>query len=159
MAHFAQIKTSDNIVLRVVVVNNFDVDANGGDYSLTAESWVSNNIVEDPQFASETTYWKQTSYNENARYNYCGPGSTYDISNDAFISPKPYSTFTLDSNFHWKAPIADPSTYEVDGVALIMSYNNDNIQWFGYKNDGVYPEYVWNNSTNIWEATGNTKPF
>ena len=29
MAHFAEIKNSDNSVFRVVVVNNIDVDANG----------------------------------------------------------------------------------------------------------------------------------
>ena len=160
MAHFAQIRTSDDVVLRVVVVNNEDVDANGGDYSSAAETWVSENIVDDPRFASDgATYWKQTSYNSNARFNYCGDESTYDSGNDAFINPQPYSTFTLDSNFVWKAPIADPATYEVDGVGLIISYDNDNIRWLGYKDDGVYPEYAWNNSTSVWDATGNTKPF
>ena len=43
MAHFAEIKSDDNTVLRVVVVNNSDVDANGGDLSAEAETWVANN--------------------------------------------------------------------------------------------------------------------
>ena len=33
MAHFAEVKNTDNKVLRVVVISNDDVDANGGDYS------------------------------------------------------------------------------------------------------------------------------
>jgi len=40
MAHFAELD-SNNVVLRVVVISNEDVDANGGDYSTEAETFVS----------------------------------------------------------------------------------------------------------------------
>ena len=68
MAHFAEIKSNDNTVLRVVVINNSDVDANGGDLSASAETWVANNTSEDPLIKEELggtypdTYWKQTFY-------------------------------------------------------------------------------------------------
>jgi len=43
MAHFAELN-SDNEVIRVVVISNDDVIANGGDYSSQAETFVSNLI-------------------------------------------------------------------------------------------------------------------
>tara|TARA_Y100000031_G_C8067259_1_gene313415 strand:- start:129 stop:659 length:531 start_codon:yes stop_codon:yes gene_type:complete len=163
MAHFAEIKNSDNSVLRIVVVDNADVDANGGDYSVGAETWVTSNVVKDPEILAQgsypTTYWKQTSYNNNARYNYAGPGNTYDSTNDAFIDPKPFPSWILDSSFVWVAPVADPSTFEVDGVPVIIaSWDEANTKWFGWKNEDPYPEYAWNNSTSIWEATGENRP-
>ena len=42
MAHFAEVKNTDNKVLRVVVISNDDVNANGGDYSSDAEVFVKN---------------------------------------------------------------------------------------------------------------------
>jgi hypothetical protein len=65
---------------------------------------------------------KRTSYNtqggvhsgggEPYRKNYAGIGCTYDASRDAFISPKPYSSWSLNENTClWEAPIA----YPVDG--------------------------------------------
>ena len=53
MAHFAEIRTDNNEVLRVVVVNNSDVNANGGDLSTEAETWVANNIPQDPLILEE----------------------------------------------------------------------------------------------------------
>ena len=44
MAHFAEIRSDDNKVLRVVVINNEDVANNGGEYSSESETWVANNI-------------------------------------------------------------------------------------------------------------------
>ena len=73
MAHFAEIRSDNNKVLRVVVINNSDVNANGGDLSAEAETWVANNIPQDSLIKEELggtypdTYWKQTSYNNNFR--------------------------------------------------------------------------------------------
>ena len=41
MAHFAEVNSS-NEVLRVVVISNTDVDANGGDQHADAETFVTN---------------------------------------------------------------------------------------------------------------------
>ena len=43
MAHFAKLD-ENNIVTKVIVVNNQDVLNNGGDYSSESETWVSNNF-------------------------------------------------------------------------------------------------------------------
>ena len=47
MAHFAEIRSDDNRVLRVVVVSNDDVANNGGEYSSESETWAANNIPND----------------------------------------------------------------------------------------------------------------
>ena len=64
MAHFAEIKESNNKVVRVLVFSNEDINANGGDLSTEAETWVQNNT---PRSVNETVYWKQTSYNNTFR--------------------------------------------------------------------------------------------
>ena len=50
MAHFAEIKSDDNEILRVVVMSNNDIDANGGELSTQAETWVANNMDHYCQF-------------------------------------------------------------------------------------------------------------
>ena len=115
MAHFAEIRKDNNVVLRVIVVNNEDVNNNGGDLSTQAEIWVANNHPNDELIKEELggvypeTYWKQTSYNNNFRKQYGGPKFTYDKINDVFISPKPFPSWTLNSDFNWEAPFPVPS--------------------------------------------------
>ena len=63
--------------------------------------------------------WIQTSYNTQKgvhadggtplRKNFAGVGFSYDIDNDAFIPPTPYSSWTLnESTWSWEAPTAYP---------------------------------------------------
>jgi hypothetical protein len=100
MAHFAELN-SDNIVQRVIVVDNKDcLDANG---------------VESEEVGIEFCHnllggtWKQTSYNGSFRKNYAGNGYVYDSSKDAFISPKPFSKWVLnEETCQWEAPVAYP---------------------------------------------------
>ena len=61
MAHFAEVKNTDNKVLRVVVISNDDVNANGGDYSSDAEVFVQNLLGNTS--ISGGTFWKQCYYN------------------------------------------------------------------------------------------------
>lgn len=54
--------------------------------------------------------WKQTSYNANFRKNYAGIGYTYDAVLDAFIAPKPYPSWLLNTNTcQWVPPTPYPS--------------------------------------------------
>ena len=80
--------------------------------------------------------WIQTSYNTKGgvhlnggtplRKNYAGVGFTYDIVRDAFIEPKPYSSWTLnETTCQWEAPTS-------------------------YPDDG--DEYEWDESTTAWVA-------
>ena len=103
MAHFAEIKSSDNTVLRVVVVNDLDVANNGGEYTVESENWVANNIPQSSVIKDQNggtypeTYWKQTSYNNNARAVFAGIGMTYDAENDYFIPKKIYPSWVWDA--------------------------------------------------------------
>ena len=111
MAHFAKLN-SDNIVTKVEVVSN-DIATNekaGVDFL--------NNLY------NSTDVWKQTSYNGNIRKNYAGVGYTYNQTRDAFISPQPYSSWTLnDDTCRWKAPVVRPD----DGEQY--KWNEDTTSW------------------------------
>ena len=122
MAHFAKLN-NDNIVIDVQSVhNNTATDEAAGITFL-------NNL-----YGTSDT-WKQTSYNTKGgvhllggtpfRKNYAGIGDTYDQTRDAFIPPKPYSSWTLnETTCLWDAPVAMPD-------------------------DGKY--YIWNEDTTSWD--------
>ena len=131
MAHFAEVKNTDNKVLRVVVISNDDVNANGGDYSSDAEVFVQNLLGNTS--ISGGTYWKQCSYNENHRDRFPGIDSTWDADNDRFSPPCPYPNWVFDSdNNKWKAPFE-----------CVISAEDA-------AEDGKYHRPEWNTSRNTW---------
>ena len=149
MAHFAELKsmtdptgfTSDShqVVQRVVVVGN-DIAAGGGtlgdnDMHVDGETWCSNFF--------KGGSWKQTSYNNNFRKQYCGKGYVYDSSKDKFLSPQPYQSWSLDGNDDWEAPV----TYPTDITDKQISWDEDNQRWTA--------KDVENNLYN-WDASGLT---
>jgi len=70
------------------------------------------------------TNWKQTSYNANFRKNLASIGYTYDAVLDAFIAPKPYPSWLLNTETcQWQAPIP----YPTDGKRYY--WNEDTQQW------------------------------
>lgn len=103
MAHFAELDTN-NVVLRVIVVNNSDTaDANG-----TEKEYIGAAFCE--RLFGGT--WKQTSYNGNFRKNYAGIGFTYNATLDAFIPPQPDPKCILDPDTcKWDCPPNDGNTY------------------------------------------------
>jgi hypothetical protein len=99
MAHFAELD-SNNVVLRVVVVDNKDTaDAQGVEKEHIGAAYLE-------RLLGGT--WKQTSYNGNLRKNYAGAGYTYNADIDAFVAPKPFPSWTLDANAQWQAPVPMP---------------------------------------------------
>jgi hypothetical protein len=152
MAHFAELNSS-NEVLRVIVVSNEDVNANGGDYSTEAETFVSGLL---PHLTGGVA-WKQTSYNGNARKQYAAIGHTYNPSKDKFLSPRPFDSWTLDSNDDWEAPVAFPSNLEVNSNPVSeIQWDEDNQKWLGKTVVGedaesaVTTNYEWNPSSSTW---------
>jgi hypothetical protein len=103
MAHFAEIN-SYGLVLRVVVIDNNDVNASGGDQSVGAEEKVKSIVP----FTSGNR-WVQTSYNNNFRKQYAGIGYTFDSVKNKFIAPQPFASWSLDANDDWQAPVAYPT--------------------------------------------------
>jgi len=89
MAHFAEIL--NGIVQRVIVVHDNE-EANGTQFchDLLGGEWV------------------QTSFNHRIRKQFAGVGYSYDSIADVFIAPKPFASWTLDSNHDWQPPTPKP---------------------------------------------------
>ena len=118
MSHFAQID-ENNIVVSVIVVEQEQLDLG---------------LWGDP------SKWIQTSYNTRGgvhygpdgepdggialRKNYAGVGYTYDSVLDAFVPPKPYLSWLLDTDTcWWQSPIP----YPTDGKRYY--WNEDTQSW------------------------------
>ena len=84
MAHFAKID-EDNIVTEVVV---------------SEQDYINSGAMGD------SFLWVQTSYNGNFRKQFALVGGTYDKVNDVFLLPKPFPSWSLNSDFDWEAPVA-----------------------------------------------------
>jgi hypothetical protein len=119
MAHFAEID-ENNIVLRVIVVNNNDcLDADGNESESVGIAFCKSLLGGE---------WLQTSYNANLRKNYAGIGFRYDETLDAFISPKPYDSWILnDETAKWEAPVAMPE----DGKDYY--WDEDTTSWVEFR--------------------------
>ena len=149
MAHFAELNNS-NEVLQVIVISNTDVDANGGDESTQAETFVATIVPFNPFGGA----WKQTSYSGSFRKQYAGIGYSYDSSKDKFILPQPYPSWSLDDNDDWKAPVTYPSVKEIDSNPVLIFWNEDNQKWLGKTFTGDSNEtitnYEWDASSLAW---------
>ena len=113
MAHYAQVN-SDNIVVQVLVMNNdWDHD--------NCITWLEANV-------SSSDDWIQTSYNHRIRKQFAGIGFTYDSTKDIFIAPKPFASWSLDSDNDWQPPVAMPDDASADKMYKWDEdvYNADN---------------------------------
>lgn len=118
MAHFAELN-DNNIVLQVIVVANAAID----DLPFPDSEPVGISFCQT--LYGENTIWKQTSYNANFRKNFAGIDFIYDATLDAFIPPKPYPSWLLNTQTcQWQAPIPYPDDGEM---------------------------YRWNEATQSWE--------
>jgi len=113
MASFAKIGLNSKVIEVLAVNNNELKDSNGVEQE-----------VNGIDFLTKLTgypLWKQTSYNTHGgihssggtplRKNHAGIGYTYDENRDAFIPPKPYTSWVLnESTCLWQAPVTMPAT-------------------------------------------------
>jgi hypothetical protein len=134
MSHFA--KVENGVVTQVIVIEQ-DV--------LNLGHW------------GDPASWVQTSYNTQGgvhiqggtplRKNYAGIGYTYDSVRDAFIPPKPYTSWLLDEDTClWNAPTAMPT----DGKHY--QWRESTTSWVeqpDYPTDGK--TYTWNLETGSWD--------
>ena len=134
MAHFAELD-NNNVVLRVVVVGN---DCVPSDEHIDGETWCVNFF--------KTPNWKQTSYNNNFRKQYCGMGFTYDAAKNKFISPKPHASWALDSNDDWQAPV----TYPTDTTDKSISWDEAGQKWTATDHEDPQNNFNWDASALAW---------
>jgi hypothetical protein len=117
-------------------------------YAKVENGLVTKVIVAEPEFFetfidSSPGEWIQTSYNTRGgihynpetgepssdqskalRKNYAGSGYTYNKALDAFIPPKPFSSWTLnEQSCLWEAPTAKPNDDK------IYRWNEDTLSW------------------------------
>ena len=149
MAHFAELNSS-NEVLRVIVVSNDDVDANGGDKHADAETFVASIVP----YSTGGTAWKQTSYGDNFRKQFAGIGYSYDSSKNKFISPKPYPSWSLNASDDWAAPVTYPNSVEISSKTVYVSWDEANQKWLGetivFGDPDVITNYEWDASGLSW---------
>lgn len=108
MAHWAEID-ENNVVLRVLVGNNYDPNGDEG------YQWLIDNLGGT---------WIKTSYNGRIRKNFAGIGFTYDETRDAFIPPKPFESWLLnEETCRWEAPTAYPEDGEM------YAWDESQLQW------------------------------
>ncbi len=118
MAHYTFLDTN-NIVTEVIV---------GKDEGEENTDWE----VHYGNFRGQVC--KRTSYNTSGgqhnnggipyRKNYAGIGYSYDLTRDAFISPKPFASFILnEETCLWEAPVP----YPTDGERY--TWNEETISW------------------------------
>lgn len=120
MAHFAQLD-ENNIVIQVIVVHNNELLDNGVESESTGINFCKSLYGID-------TVWKQTSYNGSSRKNFAGVGFSYNALRDAFLEPKPYTSWVLNNDtYRWESPIPYP--------------NDDRL-------------YAWDDYTNNWVDIG-----
>lgn len=115
MAHFAEID-SNNIVIRVIVIDNKELlDNTGIEREFLGQTFCYNLLSGN---------WIQTSYNGTFRKNFAGVGYTYDSKRDAFIPPKPYPSWILNEDTClWNAPLLYPE----DGKQY--AWNEETLSW------------------------------
>jgi len=117
MANFAKLN-DQNIVIDVNVVDNDVID------NLPFPESEPVGVQFLTEWSGGYTNWKQTSYNASFRKNYAGIGSTYSSELDAFIAPKPFPSWLLNTNTcQWQPPVP-------------------------YPNDGN--QYIWDEATQSW---------
>lgn len=117
MAHFAKIGI-DNTVLEILVVNDNNC--------MSPQGLVQEEIgVEFLRNLTGHQAWKQTYFDNSFRKRFAAVGYTYNSDLDAFIPPKPYPSWTLDTeNATWISPTPMPT-----GVDRTYSWNEQILSW------------------------------
>ena len=116
MAHYALVD-ENNIVIQVITGRDEDEIVDGifdwedfysketGLRAIRTSYNTSGGIHRDPE-----TQEPSADQSKAIRYNYAGPGFTYDADRDAFVPPQPFPSWTLDeSTCLWEAPVAYPA--------------------------------------------------
>jgi len=127
MAHFVKLGIGNKVIQGVVVHNDVATSEQAGIDFL-------NNLYKT------NDVWKQTSYNTKGgvhllggtpfRKNFASVGYRYDQTKDAFIPPRPFTSWTLnEETCLWEAPVA-------------------------YPDDGQ--RYSWNETTTSWDVVDNS---
>lgn len=115
MAHFVELD-ENNEVIQVVVVNNDKLLKDDVEDEATGIAFLE-------ALMGKGRRWVQTSYNNNIRKRYAGIGMIYDEKVNMFAQKSPYTSWRLDENGEWQAPVERPKTDEP------VEWNEDEQKW------------------------------
>ena len=129
MASFAKLDSENKVIEVHSVVNEVLHDANGVEQESIGIEFL-RNLFNEPD-----AVWKQTSYNTFGgthylggtpfRKNHASIGFTYDADRDAFIPPKPFSSWVFNEDTcRW-----DPPTPYPDDKENMYIYNDETQSW------------------------------
>jgi hypothetical protein len=125
MAHFARLD-ENNVVTHVSVISDRNIiDENGQESEEIGIKYLKSIHGED-------TKWKQTSYNGNLKKMYAGIGYTYNEQHNIFLPPKPFPSWTLNTEtLEWESPVQRPEKENV-----VYYWDENNMSWV---KDDYYP--------------------
>ena len=140
MAHFAKLD-ENNIVVQVEAVHNDVItDENGVEQESLGQNFLRSIHGDNATYVKTSynthmgIYWDDHSNNVEGdqskafRKNYAGLGFTYDPVNDAFIGPKQYNSWVLNTTTcSWEAPTPMPATDPSD--TFDWGWNEDTLSW------------------------------
>ena len=158
---FAEIKTSDNTVLRVIeegdVINGINVITDPGNTSV--ETYLKNTVPQDPYILANNggvypdTFWKQSMTPDQSPRWRTKPADISDIwqeDNQRFISQKSEytpSSYTLNEMTGlYDPPVAEPTA--TTPIGAIVSWNELDLRWQLTLSDGN--EQYWDPNTSIY---------
>jgi len=124
MAHYARLD-ENNIVTQVIVVDNKDVTDpfTGQEDEILGIAFCKKLLGGN---------WVQTSYNSTIRKRYAGVGYSYNKALDAFVAPKPYESWVLNTEtIDWESPLGPaPELTEAEVEAgSRYEWDEENTQW------------------------------
>jgi hypothetical protein len=141
--HFAQLDLN-NVVLKVIAVADDIQISSDGELLKDNPKHVEGEIY-------ATTFgpgpWKQA-FKDGTRKQFPSAGHTYDSTNDVFIEPKPFESWTLDSSYDWQPPIVKPTT--PDDALYDVLWDEDNERWIAQGCDSSIITKIWNPNTSSW---------
>ena len=124
MAHFAKID-ENNVVTQVIVVDNKDITDpfTGQEDEILGIAFCKKLLGGN---------WVQTSYNNNLRVRYAGIGYTYNKALDAFVPPKPFESWVLNTETaNWESPLGPAPTLTESETAAgsLYDWDEENGAW------------------------------
>jgi hypothetical protein len=130
MSHWAELD-ENNVVIRVTVGDNNDPNGDEG------YQWLIDNLGGT---------WVQTSINNNFRKKFAGEGDTYDEELDGFIPPKPFESWTFNSeSWTWEPPVPQPEDYNF--MKINYGWKESTQEWVVKPDSGFL---VWDKISEQW---------
>ena len=120
MAHFAELD-SNNIVIRTIVVSDRNTtDTDGIEKEEVGVAYCKSVFGQD-------TLWKQCSRSYKIRKQFPAAGYIYNEEYDFFHHPKPYDSWTLNTDGGWNAPYDAPDLSPDQLKAGFQYFWNENL--------------------------------